>query len=74
MFSLKHIRSLSFLLFILVLSNCHKDENTDPVIPIPTPTDSIFNIQKVPEIQLEFTVAEWNKLLSYYDQNPKNEN
>ena len=73
MFSLKYIRFLSFLLFIFVLSNCQKDENTDPVIPIPTPPDSIFNIQKVPEIQLEFTVEEWNKLLSYYDQNPKNE-
>lgn len=33
----------------------------------------IFDLTKVPEIELEFSLAQWNKLLTNYDQNPKNE-
>ncbi len=33
----------------------------------------LYDIDNVPEITLEVSVAEWNKLLSYYDQNPQNE-
>ncbi|NLO70521.1 MAG: hypothetical protein GX102_06190 [Porphyromonadaceae bacterium] len=33
----------------------------------------MFDIEAVPEIYIETTTREWNNLLSYFDQNPKNE-
>lgn len=33
----------------------------------------VFDIEKVPEVYIETTTAEWNKLLSYFDQNAYNE-
>lgn len=33
----------------------------------------IYDITAVPEITLEVPLAEWNKFLNYYDQNPNNE-
>ena len=33
----------------------------------------IYDIEAVPEISLEISKEEWNKILSYYDQNPQNE-
>lgn len=33
----------------------------------------VYDVDAVPSITLNITAAEWNKLLSYYDQNPKNE-
>ena len=76
-----------FLLVFLILSSCRTPEET--VQPTPTPevlqgpyqnpyflTESqkyIYNISEVPEIKLDINVDEWNKLLSYYDQNPQNE-
>ena len=33
----------------------------------------IYDINSLPEIRLEITTAEWNNLLSYFDQNPDNE-
>ena len=33
----------------------------------------VFNLNIVPTVTLEFTVAEWNKLLINYDLNPKND-
>lgn len=38
-----------------------------------TPLPFIFDITALPQITLEISTAEWNKLLSYYDQNPNNE-
>lgn len=38
-----------------------------------TPYSYIFDINAVPEITLEITTAEWNNLLSYFDQNPDNQ-
>lgn len=49
---------------------------TDTIPYNPVPTDGlayIFDIHAVPEITLEVTADEWNKLLTYYDQNPHNE-
>ena len=46
------------------------------LVPVPGPGADIayvFDINAVPEVTLEFTTAEWNKLLHYYDQNPQNE-
>ncbi len=42
----------------------------------PTPLNPysyIFDIKSIPEITLEVTTAEWNNLLSYFDQNPDNQ-
>lgn len=33
----------------------------------------IYDIDATPEIMLEISKEEWNKILSYYDQNPQNE-
>ena len=33
----------------------------------------IYDAEAVPDISLEITKEEWNKILSYYDQNPQNE-
>ncbi len=33
----------------------------------------IYDINAVPDINLEISKEEWNKILSYYDQNPHNE-
>ena len=33
----------------------------------------IYDIEAVPEISLEISKEEWNNILSYYDQNPHNE-
>ncbi|HET7733773.1 MAG TPA: CotH kinase family protein, partial [Paludibacter sp.] len=38
-----------------------------------TGIDYIFDINSIPEITLEISTAEWNNLLSYFDQNPDNE-
>ncbi len=35
--------------------------------------DAIFNPATLGETTLEFTLDEWNKLLGYYDRNPRNE-
>ena len=62
----------SILISLLLLTvQCQKES---PIIEEqPVPIGVLFDIDKIPEIKLEFTVAEWNKLLQYYDQNPKNE-
>lgn len=39
----------------------------------PSETSFLFDKQSVPEIVIEVSVEEWNKLLSYFDQNPDNE-
>lgn len=42
----------------------------------PAPQDAesdVFDLGKIPSVTLEFSVAEWNKLLTNYDLNPKNE-
>ena len=33
----------------------------------------IYDAEAVPDISLEITKEEWNKILSYYDQNSQNE-
>lgn len=59
-----------------------KDTIRNDTIPVDTiRTDSIteqgisyvYDINSIPLITLEITTAEWNNLLSYYDQNPDNE-
>lgn len=66
------MKNLLLLLFLsCFIVSCDKDPNegTDP-----TPTDpELFRMEDIPEITLEFSLADWNALLSNYDLNPKNE-
>ena len=78
-----------FFLFsiLLLLVTCRNQEENNPVTPDPPlfqqayqppyfQTDSqkfIYDIDALPEITVEVSLAEWNKFLNYYDQNPNNE-
>lgn len=44
-----------------------------PVYTAVTPAYRNFDISKLPEIMLEVSHEEWNKLLTYFDLNPQNE-
>jgi len=68
------------LLIPLFFVYCCGDVDESPTIAAsvakPTPNASasdVFDLSKVPSVTLEFSVAEWNKLLTNYDLNPKNE-
>ena len=73
-----------FLLLITILTilvSCRDNLPDTEIIP-PGPKDSVtaitglsyvFDIEKVPEVYIETSTAEWNKLLSYFDQNAYNE-
>ncbi|MFA5045049.1 MAG: CotH kinase family protein [Paludibacter sp.] len=41
--------------------------------PVISTLDYIYDITSIPQITLEISTVEWNKLLSYFDQNPNNE-
>lgn len=65
------MKHYSILFFILIFfSACDptyliEDETLEP--------EYLFDINALPEITIETSTAEWNKLLSYFDQNPNNE-
>lgn len=49
-------------------------ENAVAAKPGPVVVESdLFNLNIVPTVTLEFSIAEWNKLLTNYDLNPKND-
>ncbi len=58
------------LVVFMALNACRKAE-TNPEIQ--AESAKLFNINDVPEIKLQFSLAEWNRLLANYDLNPKNE-
>lgn len=75
-------------LLLLIFASCNtivppiEDPNDQDSIPTDTirkdtitaqGIDYIFDINSIPEITLEISTAEWNNLLSYFDQNPENE-
>lgn len=82
------MRNIFLLLSFFILCSC-RDENIQltpdlPETPVlqqtyqtmyqPTETQNfIYNINEIPEITLNVTPEEWNKLLNYYDLNPHNE-
>jgi len=74
----KHL--LPFL-FIIVACNTVTIPTDEPIINDSISNDTttkvgiayIYDITSVPQITLEISTAEWNKLLSYFDQNPNNE-
>ncbi|HMO32726.1 MAG TPA: CotH kinase family protein [Lacibacter sp.] len=56
---------------LLTAGSCRKQQGGPPL----SETDSLvlFRLTDLPEIRLEISPEEWNKLLSNFDQNPKNE-
>lgn len=74
------MKKIFFLLSILLLCQCSDIDsqtlaaNTWAAKTTPPDTEqNLFDLSQVPVITLEFSVAEWNKLLTNYDLNPKNE-
>lgn len=74
------MKKLLLLFSFLFLLNC--SEIDDPIIVnqdvaakgTPAGIESeVFNLEKVPSITLELSIEEWNKILTNYDLNPKNE-
>jgi len=74
------MKKLTLLISFVLLLGCSDVDN--PVIadaknygkPAPADIESeLFDLKKVPSITLTFTLSEWNKLLTNYDLNPKNE-
>ncbi len=60
-----------FLAVFISLMSCSPDAPAQPAgngVPHP-----VFDLAKVPEIELTVPLSQWNALLSNYDQNPKNE-
>ena len=64
------------LIYLCCLTSfaCNNDNDVLATTSQPTmPFTGIFDLQKLPEIELQFSLAQWNKLLANYDLNPKNE-
>ena len=78
-----------FLLMTLLLGSCRNETVIPVEIPnepaellqqpyqtpyaLSASQKYIYDIEAVPEISLEISKEEWNKILNYYDQNPQNE-
>ncbi|HMI06366.1 MAG TPA: CotH kinase family protein, partial [Flavobacterium sp.] len=82
------MKKLVFLFTFCLLLSCSEDyqlvpttgsDTTESLARVGQPQhpyidpQTLFSIDKVPTITLQFSVAEWNKLLTNYDLNPKNE-
>jgi len=74
--------SLFFVLFIITLFACKQEPIDDPNDDQPTATEVtdttqvlnyLFDQAALPHYKLDISVAEWNKLLTYFDQNEQNE-
>jgi len=58
------------LMVLLVINACRKTESVPETLP---ESAKLFNINDIPEIKLQFSLSEWNRLLANYDLNPNNE-
>ncbi|HLA56414.1 MAG TPA: CotH kinase family protein [Flavobacterium sp.] len=68
------MKQLIFLLCTFALFACNDDDSGSETIPNPVlPASDLFKLDEVPEIELQFSLAQWNLLLTNYDLNPKNE-
>lgn len=66
----------AFLYFfaIISLTSCNDfDDHSSTSDNSLQGADDVYDLNKFPEITLEFKLADWNKLLQNYDLNPKNE-
>ena len=80
-----NMKKIFYLLSLFVLFGCSEQYDLTPatlnaatdVDSKPAPTFSgpmaPFNLDYIPAITLQFSVTEWNKLLTNYDLNPKND-
>ena len=59
-------------LFYLLSVACSSDHAVSQN-PNSQPASGLFDLTKVPEIELQFSLTQWNMLLENYDTNPKNE-
>lgn len=69
------MKKILYFFLIPLLFSCENDDD-DRLVPIenqPSTSGELFSLDDLPEITLEFPLSEWNKLLSNYDLNPKNE-
>jgi spore coat protein H len=64
------MKNLIFLFICLNALACNSDDNVPGVEPSPS---DLFRLEDVPEIELHFSLTQWNALLQNYDLNPKNE-
>jgi spore coat protein CotH len=69
----KYVWSLIISLLALWFTACKKDTPETQPPPVVTEEQAFFDLKQLPEIKLTFSLEQWNKLLNYYDQNPKNE-
>jgi spore coat protein H len=67
------MKKLAFALLFCVAFFACSNESGSEVVENPGPSSELFDLQKLPEIELQFSLAQWNKLLTNYDLNPKNE-
>ncbi len=67
------MKKLFLLLSILLLINCSSNDNSNLTVVNPPNNLALFNLDDVPSITLEFSLKNWNKILTNYDLNPKNE-
>jgi len=77
------MKSSYLLTFLIFLTACNTvivpidipiTKDTVSVDTIPTQgLGYLYDINSTPEIKLEISTAEWNNLLSYFDQNPNNQ-
>jgi spore coat protein CotH len=73
-------QSICFIIvaFLLLQFSCTTPPIDEPIVEQPV-TDTtqvlayMYDIVALPEYNLEISTAEWNKFLTYFDQNPNNE-
>ena len=63
------MKKILLLLSILLFIQCGSIEN----YTTPDNKPALFNLNDIPAITLEFELKDWNKLLTNYDLNPRNE-
>ena len=67
--------ALLYLFAIITLISCNDDFDDHSSTNDNTfqGADEVYDLEKFPQITLEFKLSDWNKLLQNYDLNPKNE-
>lgn len=67
--------ALLYLFAIITLISCNDDFDDHSSTNDNTfqGADEVYDLDKFPQITLEFKLSDWNKLLQNYDLNPKNE-
>ncbi|HEX9981470.1 MAG TPA: CotH kinase family protein [Flavobacterium sp.] len=67
------MKNLLFLILCLAAVACSNDDQPESNPSNPNPAAELFSLDDVPEIELQFSLEQWNELLNNYDINLKNE-